>query len=414
MWQGWDSAIGTTAGGIVTAPTVLIQNGIFVVFAAANNDYIYYNWQTSTGWNGWDSAIGSAVGLFTISGQITAGVSALSGVTVNLSGTAASGNSISISAATASNGSYSLLVPSGGTFILAPSLAGYTFSPDTYTFGNVSGNKSENFAASTSALSLTGSVLLSGSGLSGVTMTLSGSASTSTNTNSSGTFSFSAQSGGSYTVTPSRSGYVFSPASNTFNGLTSSQSITFTASTGSVSTIPLPPPPSACADCGLDYAYSESGANPEVVYAPNTQNSLYAYCTNANDQVVACNISLSTTYYEYTNGHFHDSPPPPVSTISPDTGYTGDYANYAMPVTLTTTVVGQIESVYVSDDDDGDVVHTDYGVGYLGLVFIDNSSIFFQIGGSTTNHGDDTWNHYMTVNASSGLQKAADFLYQHL
>lgn len=80
-----------------------------------------------------------------------------------------------------------------------------------------------------------------------------------------------------------------------------------------------------------------------------------------------------------------------------------------MPVTISTTQVGQIESLSVSDDDNGSSTHYDYGVGYLGLVYIDNSSIFYQIGGNTTNHGDNTWNHYMTVNAATGLQKAADF-----
>ena len=78
-----------------------------------------------------------------------------------------------------------------------------------------------------------------------------------------------------------------------------------------------------------------------------------------------------------------------------------------MPVTLTTTSVGQIEAIYVSDDDDLAVVHYDYGVGYSGLVYIDNSNIFYQTGGNTTNHGDNTWNHYMTVNAATGLQKTA-------
>jgi len=137
---------------------------------------------------------------------------------------------------------------------------------------------------------------------------------------------------------------------------------------------------------------------------------LYTYCENpSNGQVVACNISLSTTYYQYRNGHFHSNPPPPVSSISPSSGYTGSYSNWQIPVTLTTTQVGQIEALYISDDDNGDVVHYDYGVGYLGLVYIDNSNVFYQTGGNTTNHGDNTWNHYMTVNAATGLQNAATF-----
>ena len=58
--------------------------------------------------------------------------------------------------------------------------------------------------------SISGTVTLSGSGLSGVTVT-AGSASTTTS--STGTFTISGLAAGTYTVTPSRSGYTFSPAS---------------------------------------------------------------------------------------------------------------------------------------------------------------------------------------------------------
>jgi hypothetical protein len=174
--------------------------------------------------------------------------------------------------------------------------------------------------------------------------------------------------------------------------------------------ISIPPPPAACTNCCLNYADSGGGANPQAVFAPNSTNTLYAYCENQNTgQVVPCNVSLSTTYYQYTNGHFHNNPPPPVSTVSPNSGYTGNYSNFEMPVTITTTQVGQIESLSVSDDDNGSAIHYDYGIGYLGLVYIDNSNIFYQTGGNKTNHGDNTWNHYMTVNAATGLQRAADF-----
>jgi probable HAF family extracellular repeat protein len=53
-----------------------------------------------------------------------------------------------------------------------------------------------------------------GSSLSGVAMTLSGTSSATTQTGSSGAYSFSGLSNGSYTITPSETGYVFSPASS--------------------------------------------------------------------------------------------------------------------------------------------------------------------------------------------------------
>ena len=68
---------------------------------------------------------------------------------------------------------------------------------------------------------ISGQVNLSGGGaLSGVTVMLSGGAGGSTTTDSSGNFSFTGlAAGGSYTVTPSLSGYSFSPLSQTFNNL---------------------------------------------------------------------------------------------------------------------------------------------------------------------------------------------------
>ena len=339
----------------------------------------------------------------TISGKVLAGASGLPGVAVSLSGTALA------SIATDSNGNYLFSVPVGGNYTVTPSLSGYIFNPSSQTFSNVSGSQSANFSG-TASFSISGQALRNGSALSGVTVTLSGSSSGSATTSSNGAVSFSVPAGGNYSIVPSLSGYTFSPASSTYNGLSANQTTTFIASSGSGDLIPVPPPPTARINCGVNYADAGSGANPQTVYAPNSSNTLYTYCENpSNGQVVACNISLSTTYYQYRNGHFHSNPPPPVSSISPSSGYTGSYSNWQIPVTLTTTQVGQIEALYISDDDNGDVVHYDYGVGYLGSVYIDNSNVFYQTGGNTTNHGDNTWNHYMTVNAATGLQNAATF-----
>ncbi len=182
--------------------------------------------------------------------------------------------------------------------------------------------------------------------------------------------------------------------------------------------IPVPDPPTACTDCGLNFVDSSSDLNPQAVFAPNSSNSSgsgsgnigYAVCLDETETyVVPCNISLSTTTYPNTNGHYHNNPAPLVSTISPASGYTGNYPNYAMPITLATTRVGQIENLFVADLDTGLGTSYDYAVGYLNFVYIDNSNIFYQTGGNTTNHGNNTWNHYMTVNAATGLQSAATF-----
>jgi M6 family metalloprotease-like protein len=61
--------------------------------------------------------------------------------------------------------------------------------------------------------SVSGTVILNGSGLSGVTVTLSGPSSGNTITDYSGNYSFTGLTDGTYSVTPSKSGYTFTPTS---------------------------------------------------------------------------------------------------------------------------------------------------------------------------------------------------------
>src|ERR1051326_7191611 len=64
----------------------------------------------------------------------------------------------------------------------------------------------------------------------GVTMTLSGSQSGSIASSGSGNYNFTGlASGGTYTVTPSLSGYTFTPPSQTLSNLSSNQTVNFTA-----------------------------------------------------------------------------------------------------------------------------------------------------------------------------------------
>jgi len=165
----------------------------------------------------------ASVVMYTISGQVTLSGSGLGGVTVTLSG------SQSGSVVTNSSGSYSFSVAAGGNYTVTPTLAAYTFTPPSQTFNNLSGNQSQNFAANTVTFTISGQVTHSGSGLAGVTVTLSGSQSGSVVTNSSGSYSFTVAQGGNYTVTPSLTGYTFAPPSQTFNNLSANQTQNFVA-----------------------------------------------------------------------------------------------------------------------------------------------------------------------------------------
>jgi formylglycine-generating enzyme required for sulfatase activity len=61
--------------------------------------------------------------------------------------------------------------------------------------------------------SLSGTITSGGAGLSGVTVSLTGASSATATTDASGNYSFSNLANGAYTVTPSRTGYLFTPAS---------------------------------------------------------------------------------------------------------------------------------------------------------------------------------------------------------
>ena len=68
-----------------------------------------------------------------------------------------------------------------------------------------------------STYSISGTVESDGSGISGVTVTLSGAVTGTTTTDSNGNYTFNGLTNGSYTVTPSKSGYSFTPDNVTVN-----------------------------------------------------------------------------------------------------------------------------------------------------------------------------------------------------
>ena len=107
------------------------------------------------------------------------------------------------------------------SYTLTPTKEGYTFSPTTAS-GTLTGNATHNFTgtATVTTYTITGTVTVGGSALSGVTVTGSGSLGSQT-TDGSGNYSFTGvASGTSYTLTPSKAGYTFSPitASGTLTG----------------------------------------------------------------------------------------------------------------------------------------------------------------------------------------------------
>jgi trimeric autotransporter adhesin len=90
----------------------------------------------------------------------------------------------------------------------SPTVATWSIGVNAYAAG--SGTITATVTTGTTTYSISGT--MSGAVTSGVTMTLSGAANATTTTGTGGTYTFSGLANGSYTVTPSLSGYTFSPA----------------------------------------------------------------------------------------------------------------------------------------------------------------------------------------------------------
>src|SRR6202030_1180248 len=103
------------------------------------------------------------------------------------------------------NYSFTGLAP--GTYTVTPSKSGFTFSPGSQsvpvTNANVTG---ANFTISAPTYSISGTISPLPNG-SGATVQLSGPATATLTSDSSGNYSFTGLAPGTYTVTPSKSGF---------------------------------------------------------------------------------------------------------------------------------------------------------------------------------------------------------------
>ena len=144
---------------------------------------------------------GSTIPPYSINGTVTGDVQ--EGVTVTLSGDA------SATTTTAEDGGYSFSVVDG-VYTVTPALKGYAFADASYTV-TIAGANMENVGFSSAALNYSISGTVTGDAQQGVTMTLSGdeSETETTTTAIDGSYSFSVVYG-TYTITPSLSGYIFS------------------------------------------------------------------------------------------------------------------------------------------------------------------------------------------------------------
>src|SRR5271165_1007384 len=166
---------------------------------------------------------------YSISGTISgAGASA---ATVTLTGASTATTTANTS------GSYTFTGLPNGSYTVTPSKTGYAFTPASQAVTVNGANVSAvNFSSTAQTYSISGTI--SGAGASAATVTLTGASTATTTTNTSGGYTFTGLLNGSYTVTPSKTGYVFTPASQavTVNGANvSAVNFSSTAQTYSIS-----------------------------------------------------------------------------------------------------------------------------------------------------------------------------------
>ena len=239
---------GETASGWqqqnLTAPVAIAANTSYVVSVnTGNNHYV----ATSSGLvfsvvNGDLSTIVGNDGLYGTSGTFPSSsyqnanyfrdIVFVPGATYGASGsispsTSGAGATLTLSGASAgtatadSSGNFSFSGLVNGTYSVTPSKSGYTFSPASQSFtvtgANVTGLSFTATVVPTYSISGTISPTTAGSG---ATVTLSGAASATVTADSSGNFSFAGLNSGTYTVTPSKAAYTFTPSSQsvTVNG----------------------------------------------------------------------------------------------------------------------------------------------------------------------------------------------------
>ena len=228
--------------------------------------------------------------LLIMAGQIVSNNTGLAGVTISLSGTNTAQTT------TDSNGFYSFTSQSNGDYTVTPSLSGYVFSPSgTVVAINGTDKAGIDFTATASTTpTYTISGIMSGAVASGVTITLAGTSSGSTLTDSNGNYSFIGVANGSYTITPSKTGYTFNPATigmTVNNADDSGQNFTATASTTPTYTIS--GTVSGAVASGVTIIYTGTGIGTGFTTTDSSGNYIFYNMPNGNYTLTASKAGYS-------------------------------------------------------------------------------------------------------------------------
>ena len=178
-----------------------------------------------------------------------------------------------------SSGNYSFPGLANGIYTVTPTQTGFTFAPTstsvTINGANVAAVNFTGQPSSAPTWSISGNISPTAAGA-GATVGLSGGSVATVTADPSGNYSFSGLANGTYTVTPSQSGYLFTPSSQSV--IINGASVTAVNFTGQVSS----PPPNPLA---IDATTSKDGTTP------STTISTAAFSTQSGDELVLAFVS---------------------------------------------------------------------------------------------------------------------------
>ena len=272
------------SSGVDNPPLHALANGV----DGANGVYIYNPSSAfpSNGYlssNYWVDVVYTTAASYSLSGKISGTGGA--GATVTLSGTR------NVTTTADGSGNYSFAGLGNGSYTLTPSNSGVTFTPPSRTVTvNGTSLSGVNFTA-TNPLDISGTI--SGAGGAGATVTLSGAGNATTAADGSGNYAFYQLVNGTYSVTPSLTGYIYTPGTQTvtLNG-SSGTGVNFTSQTATYSSVVLSWTASTSPVVGYNaYRSTISGGQYTKL------NSSLIATTSYTDQTVQ---SGSTYYYVAT------------------------------------------------------------------------------------------------------------------
>ncbi len=218
---------------------------VFIVGVTASTNFPYFDWANCCGNSSthtFVAKISSALPSYSITGRVTkAGNIAVAGVFVQALDSR--GNFIR-GGLTDAQGYYALISLPANSYTVTPqrydfNSAHYIFAPPSRTFSVLNSDQSADFTA-TQVYDIQGQIThstLANVPIFDVTVTLSGTSSATAISNAGGGFVFRDLVAGSYTVTPSKSGFTFNPVNRSYAALSADQFATFTTASGSFFTI---------------------------------------------------------------------------------------------------------------------------------------------------------------------------------